>query len=131
MNGQAIVQLLGALGVAGMATAILNAIFGRKKMSADVVKTINEAADSAVKRTDADNARLRKEREELDVRLEGLEREASEAKAQARAAERRADRLTDALLAYVSYAGRQTDVIRALGGVIDDPPGIPEGLLAH
>lgn len=123
MDGQAIIQLLGAIFGAGVLTAIVNAFFQRKKMSADVVKTINEAADSAVKRVEDDNLRLRQENRELKERVEEVEEEA-------RTARRRAERLTDALISYVSYAGRQTDVIRGLGGVIEDPPEVPAELLA-
>lgn len=122
MDGQAIIQLLAAIFSAGAITAVINAVFGRKKMSADVVKTINEAADSAVKRVEEDNKRLRAENEELDAKVDA-------ATERARQAERRVSQLTDALIAYISYAGRQTDVIRALGGVIDDPPAVPAGLL--
>lgn len=131
MDGQAIIQLLGAIGAAGVVTAIVNAIFGRKKMSADVVKTINEAADGAVKRVEDDNARLRKENEALDEKVDDCAQKAREAEERAWHAERRADRLADALIAYVSYAGRQTDVIRELGGVIEDPPAVPEELSSH
>lgn len=121
-DGPAIVQLLGALGLAGVLSAIVAGLFGRRKMSADVVKTINEAADTAVKRVEDDNARLRRENKELDEKVDGaIER--------ARVAEQRVARLTDALVAYVSYAGRQADVIRELGGVIDDPPEVPAELL--
>lgn len=122
MDGQAIIQLLAAIFSAGAITAVVNAVFGRKKMSADVVKTINEAADSAVKRVEDDNKRLRGENEELDAKVDA-------ATERARLAERRVSQLTDALIAYVSYAGRQTDVIRALGGVIEDPPAVPAELL--
>lgn len=131
MTGDAIIQLLGALGAAGILGSVINAIFGRKKMSADVVKTINEAADSAVKRVEEDNKRLRLENHDLDVKVDGCIERARGAEERANAAERRAERLSDALIAYVSYAGRQTDVIRELGGVIDDPPVVPEELYSH
>lgn len=131
MNGQALIQLLAAVFGAGGFVAIVNALFGRKKMSADVVKTINEAADGAVKRAEDDNARLRAENRELDSRVDECESKAREAKDRAYRAERRADRLADALIAYVSYAGRQTDVIRELGGVIEDPPDVPAELSAR
>lgn len=122
MDGQAIIQLVGAVFGAGTIAAIVNALFSRRKMSADVVKTINEAADSAVKRVQEDNARLRLENKELKERVDEVEEDA-------RTARRRAERLTDALIAYVSYAGRQTDVIRTLGGEIEDPPEVPAELL--
>lgn len=128
-DAQSLVQLLGALLGAGALSAIVAGLFGRKKMSADVVKTINEAADSAVKRVEDDNTRLRAENTKLDEKVDKATEKARAAEARVYRAEQRANRLTDALLAYISYAGRQTDVIRGLGGVIDDPPAIPEGLL--
>lgn len=131
MTGDAIIQLLGALGAAGILGSVINAIFGRKKMSADVVKTINEAADSAVKRVEDDNKRLREENREHDAKIDACIERARAAEERANSAERRADRLSEALIAYVSYAGRQTDVIRELGGVIDDPPAVPEELYSH
>lgn len=131
MTGDAVLQLLGAFGFAGILGTVIQAFLGRKKMSADVVKTINEAADSAVKRVEDDNKRLREENKELDEKVDAFIAKAREAEEKALRAERRADRLADALIAYVSYAGRQTDVIRELGGVIDDPPVVPEELYAH
>lgn len=130
MDGQAVIQLIGAIFGAGALTAIVNALFSRRKMSADVVKTINEAADSAVKRVEDDNVRLRAENRELTQRVDDVVEQARQAESKAYAAEQRAVRLTDALIAYISYAGRQTDVIRGLGGVIDDPPAVPAELLA-
>lgn len=129
MDGQAIIQLLGAIGAAGAVTAVVNAIFGRRKMSADVVKTINEAAGGIVERVEADNARLRLENNTLDSKVDDVQAQVRAAERKAWEAEQRAHRLAEALIAYVSYAGRQTDVIRELGGVIEDPPEVPAELL--
>lgn len=129
MDGQAVIQLLGAVGGAGAVTAIVNAVFNRRKMSADVVKTINEAAGGIVERVEADNTRLRAENQLMDSRFDEIQAKAREAEQRAWRAEQRAHKLAEALIAYVSYAGRQTDVIRSLGGVIDDPPGVPDELL--
>lgn len=116
MEGAAIIQLIGSILGAGALVAIVNGIFNRKKLSADAVNVINEAATTAVSRVEHDNTRLRRENQETRLEL--------------REYERKVDRLGDALRAYVAYAARQATVIRTLGGVIEDPPSISEELLS-
>jgi hypothetical protein len=129
VDGEAILQLLGALGIAGAVSAAVNAFFGRKKMSADVVKTINEAAGGIVERVERDNARLRASEAELEKKVDHCETRVQQAESAAWTAERRAGLLADTLLAYVSYVGHQADVIRKLGGQVKDPPEIPDAVL--
>lgn len=130
MNGQAVIQLLGALGVAGVISAIINAFFGRKKMGADVSAKLNEAAGGIVERVESDNARLREENSKLDAKVDqGIEASRA-AEDRAFRAERRGDRLSEVLREYIAYSARQTAVIRSLGGTIEDPPEVPPELLA-
>lgn len=129
MNGQAVIQLLGALGVAGVISAIINAFFGRKKMGADVSAKLNEAAGGIVERVEADNTRLRDENMKLDDRVEQIILASRAAEDRAYRAERRADRLSEILREYVTYSARQTEVIRSLGGTIEDPPDVPAELI--
>jgi hypothetical protein len=128
VEAQEVIQLVAAIFGASAVTAVVNALFSRRKMNADVVKTINEAADSAVKRVTEDNIRLRAENHAMTSRVDEVIQKARQAQDRAYQAEQKASRLADALIAYVSYAGRQTEVIRSLGGVIDDPPEVPAEL---
>jgi hypothetical protein len=129
MDAQGIVQLIAAILGAGAITAVVNGIFGRKKMSADVVKTINEAAGSVVERIEDDNARLREENGRLHREVEAAVSVARRADDHAYSLDRRAQRLAEFLREYMLYARRQSDVIRSLGGTIEDPPEVPSDLL--
>lgn len=129
MSGAAILQLLGAGGFAAVLVAVINAIFNRKKMSADVVKTINEAAGGVVERVEADNQRLRNENQELEDEVRQATKTARLADDRAYAAERRSARLAEVLREYVDYTRRQSEVIRELGGRIEDPPDVAAELL--
>lgn len=84
-------QILIAVGGGGLGATIVglfNAFFGRKKMSAEATRVIEESASSAVKRVDADNARLRE-------RLEKLEAIVEELRGSVRSRDDRIDKLAD------------------------------------
>lgn len=117
VNGSAIIQFVGTLLSAGLLTSVIRAIQNRRKLPTNAVTVLQQAASTAVERTDADNARLRLENESVRVK------------------ERATDQLNaillDALQEQVAYSKRQTVVIRQLGGVIEDPPPLPPHLLTH
>lgn len=117
MTGAAIIQFIGTLLGAGLLTKVIQAIQDRRKLPTNAVTVLQQAASTAVERTDADNARLRLENDAVRVK------------------ERATDHLNaillDALQEQVAYSKRQTAVIRELGGVIEDPPPLPPELLNH
>lgn len=83
--------LLVAVGGGGLGATIvgvLNALLGRKKISADATRIIEESASSAVQRVEADNARLRKRVEKIEGLLE-------EFRSGLRTRDRRIDELSD------------------------------------
>lgn len=128
MDAQGVIQLVAAILGAGAITAVVNGIFGRKKMSADVVKTINDAAGGVVQRVEADNARLRKENHKLEEEVQAATRVARRADDIAYRAELRSRRLAELLQDYITYSMRQSEVLRELGGVIEDSPVVPADL---
>lgn len=117
MTGSAIIQFIGTLLSAGLLTKVIQAIQARRKLPTNAVTVLQNAASTAVERTDADNTRLRTENEAIRVK------------------ERATDQLNaillDALQEQVAYSKRQTIVIRQLGGVIEDPPPLPPELVNH
>jgi hypothetical protein len=128
VDAQGVIQLVAAILGAGAITAVVNGIFGRKKMSADVVKTINDAAGGVVQRVEADNARLRKENHKLEEEVRVATGVARRADDIAYHAELRSRRLAELLRDYIAYSVRQSEVLRELGGVIEDGPVVPADL---
>jgi xanthine dehydrogenase molybdopterin-binding subunit B len=117
LTGSAIIQFVGTLLSAGLLTKVIQAVQNRRKMPTTAITVLQQAASTAVERTDADNARLRVENEAIRIK------------------ERATDQLNaillDALQDQVAYSKRQTVVIRQLGGVIEDPPPLPPELVNH
>jgi hypothetical protein len=112
-----IFQFIGVLLTAGVVQWIARAIKKRREMPTTAVMTFQQATDLAVQRTEKDNVRLRAENGRLD--------------AEKRSVDHRNDVLLDALREQVAYTKRQTQVIRELGGHIEDPPPLPPELLAQ
>lgn len=147
-------QLLGASGIGGIIIAVANAIFNRRKMGADTTKIIEEAATSAVNRTEADNGRLREQlreiedrhrrevgeverrhqqeirsfREEHRIDRENDRHENEQLWRKARECEQEVAIVTNILRDYVGYARRLAAQVRRLGGQVEDPPELPESL---
>lgn len=130
MDPQVIIQIVGTILGGSVLAALLNAVFGRKKMSADVAARLNEAAGGLVERVEDDNERLRKENKALEEEVHKATATARTADERAYRAERRSERLAEVLRDYVAYAARQTVALRAVGGVIEDPPDVPVELMA-
>lgn len=83
----------------------------RRKLPTNAVTVLQNASSSQIELTRQDNERLRKDNRELDRRNDELDR--------------RNDVLLHALREQVAYSKRQSQVIRQLGGVIEDPPPLP------
>lgn len=116
LTARDVFQLVGTLVAGGVVQAIWRAVQKRRQMPTTAVSIIQQAAGTAVQRTEKDNVRLRAENDRLD--------------AEKRAVDHRNDVLLDALREQVAYTKRQTQVIRELGGHIEDPPPLPAELLA-
>ena len=112
MDGAEIVRLLGAILGSAVFTQLLQSWFGRKRMSADTVNLIQQAAGGITKVTAEDNARLRTENARLEERNDGLEE--------------RNDLLAHALRDQNSYCWRLAEEVRRLGGTVPDPPELPD-----
>lgn len=69
------ITALTSAGTVGLLTAVFQAIVGRRKLSADAARVIEESATSAVKRVEDDNARLRDRVEKVEKLLDDLRRE--------------------------------------------------------
>lgn len=115
MTAHDIFQLIGTLLTLGVVQRIARAIKKRRDMPLTAVSIFQAAADTAVQRTEKDNVRLRTENQRLDD--------------EKRSVDHRNDVLLDALREQVAYTKRQTQVIRELGGHIEDPPPLPPELL--
>lgn len=155
MTGDALIQLLGAIGGASVVTAVVNAIVNRRKMGADVTKVIQEAAGGAVALVQADNTRLREElatlksehaaeflalklettqearrlKTEHTVEVESLRGANEDLWRKAREQEQENAVLTDVIRDQADYTRRAASEIRRLGGNIEDPPELPMALL--
>ena len=105
MDGAELIRLLGAILGSAVVTQFLQSWFGRRRMSADTVNLIQQAAGGITKVTADDNARLRAENATL---------------------ERRNDLLLDALRDQNSYCWRLAQEVRRLGGTVPDPPELPD-----
>lgn len=133
-------QVLAAILGTGTVTTVVTWLLNRRKLSADTVKVIDEAAGSAVKRAEEDNARLRAEirevrtesreeilrvQEEYDV----LREEHEILWGKARGLERDNATLTDAVRDQIGYSRRLSAEVRRLGGTVPDPPELPISLV--
>ena len=85
-----IITALTSAGAVTLIATVFQALVGRRKLSADAVAVIEESASSAVKRVEADNARLRERVEKIETLLDELRKEL-------RSRDRRIDDLSDDL----------------------------------
>jgi hypothetical protein len=80
MDPEFVANMLFSVGGAAIVAAVINAIMGRKKLSAEATQIITEAAGGFVQKVEADNARLRSELSTAKARIDGLERREDEAR---------------------------------------------------
>lgn len=102
-----VIRLLGAIFGSAVVTTIAQGWFGRKRMSADAVNLIQQAAGGITKVTAEDNTRLRAENLKL---------------------EHHNDLFAHALRDQVAYCRRLAEEVRHLGGQVPDPPELPAEL---
>lgn len=107
MDGAELIRLLGAIAGSAVLTQLLQSWFGRKRMSADTVNLIQQAAGGITKLTADDNARLRIENAQL---------------------EHHNDLFAHALRDHIAYCRRLAEEVRHLGGSVPDPPPLPTEL---
>lgn len=120
--------VLAVLGT-GTVTTVIGWLLNRRKLSAETVKVIDEAAGNAVKRTETDNARLRQEMGEIRDDYDELREEHEILWGKARGLERDNATLTDALRDQIDYSRRLALELRRLGGQVPEPPDLPISLV--
>ena len=59
MNSAGLLQLLGSVGATTIFVAVINGVINRKKLGAEAVKVVSDAASGLVERVERDNERLR------------------------------------------------------------------------
>ena len=112
MEAAELIRLLGAVLGSALLTQVLQGWFGRKRMSADAVNLIQQAAGGITKVTADDNARLRQENAQLERRNGALERHNGA--------------MAHGLRDQNSYCWRLAQEVRRLGGEVPDPPELPD-----
>lgn len=105
-----LIRLLGAVFGSAVLTTVLQGWFGRKRMSADAVNLIQQAAGGITKVTAEDNVRLRTENSEV---------------------RHLNDVLVHTVRQQTAYSARQSDEIRRLGGHLEDPPPLPDEVVNY
>lgn len=110
-------------------SAIIQAIVGKKKMSAEATKIIEEAASSAVERSEREIQALTSRLERAEGTIASMGKQMSEMKDQMREKDRRVDDLedqvedlTDDLNAVVEYAIELRAKLRELDPNLKLPP---------
>jgi hypothetical protein len=122
-------QIVAAILGTGTVTTVVTWLLNRRKLSADTVKVIDEAAGNAVKRAGEDNTRLREEVREVREDYDELREEHEILWGKARGLERDNATLTDALRDQIDYGRKLAVELRRLGGVVPDPPDLPISLV--
>lgn len=107
MDGAELIRLLGAVFGSAVVTQLLQSWSGRKRMSADAVNLIQQAAGGITKVTAEDNVRLRAENRVL---------------------EHDNGALVHALRDQIAYSRHLAEGLRSLGGHVEDPPPLPDEL---
>jgi len=115
---QLILSLLTVLGVGSVLGATVSGLFNRKKLSADAVKIITEAASGVVKDLRDENARHIASNGVLVARLEALE--AREQERDQRERER-----DHAILLHGYWDQQVFTMARDQGLTLPDPPPLP------
>jgi uncharacterized protein YlxW (UPF0749 family) len=122
-------QILAAVLGTGTVTTVVNWLLNRRKLSADTVKVIDEAAGNAVKRAEEDNTRLRREVQEVRAEYEELRDEHEILWGKARSLDRDNAMLTDAIRDQIDHSRKLAVETRRLGGKVPDPPELPISLV--
>lgn len=130
MEPQVVVGLLSA-GITAVIVAVLNAIFNRRKLSAEATEIITKAAAGTVEQVVKDNESLRTRLAKVEAELEAMRATQSLVDQRERAHQEIEERYRWHLERWHRYAGRLIEEIRTLGGVVEDPPPLfpePESL---
>ncbi len=117
-----ILTLLVSTGVATIIVAIIQAVFNRRKLSAEATQIITQAAAGTVENIMKDNATLRTQMGVLEGKLNTLTIAVAAADRRERAHAAIEERYRWHLDRWHRYCARITDELRALGGKIEDPP---------
>jgi hypothetical protein len=115
-----ILRWVTSLGVAGVLVTLLNGLFTKRKMSADTMKVITEAASGTLKDVRDENTRLLARQITTDARLDALERENRD--------QAEHQRQTDALVIVHGEWDRQAFYALRIKGIeLPEPPPLTIG----
>lgn len=127
--GQMIITALTSAGFVALITAVIQAVVGRKKMSADAAQIIEQAAGSAVERSQKEIEALTERLEKAEGTIATMGKQMSEMKDQMREKDQRVDDLedqvedlTDDLDAVVEYAIELRAKLREIDPTLELPP---------
>lgn len=91
-------------GLGATIVGVLNALFGRRKLSADATRVIEESASSAVQRGEVEIGRLLTRVEKLEGTVETLKGTVGTLQEELRSRDRRIDELSDDVEDLLAYA---------------------------
>lgn len=126
---QMIIAALTSAGFVALITALIQAVVGRKKMSADAAQIIEQAAGSAVERSQKEIKALTERLEKAEDTITAMGNQMSEMKDQMREKDQRVDDLenqvedlTDDLDAVIKYAIELRTRLREIDPSLGLPP---------
>lgn len=115
-----VLRWLTSLGVAGVLVALVNGLFGKRKLSAEATKVITEAASGTLKDMRDENTRLVARQVTTEARLDTAERRITE--------QAEHQRKTDALIVVHGEWDRQAFyAARSKGITLPEPPPLTIG----
>lgn len=117
--GQTIIAALTSAGFVALITAVIQAVVGRKKMSADAAQIIEKAAGSAVERSEEEIKKLYARLVEAEKKIGQMDRDMSAMRVEMREKDRRVfdlehqvEDLTEDLIAMVEYIEEMHEDLR-------------------
>lgn len=128
MNSVVVIASLLSAGAATIIVALLNALFNRRKLSAEATQIITQAAAGTVENVMRDNAELRTRMGKLDERLAHLDAALELAERRERSHQADEERWRWHMERWHRYCGRLLAELRAAGvsQIEDPPPSWPE-----
>lgn len=120
-------------GLGATIVGVLNALFGRRKLSADATRVIEESASSAVQRGEAEIGRLLTRVEKLEGTVESLLSTTGTLRDELRGRDHRIDELSNELVAFREYSIQLRDALQAQDPTLrlpEPPPRIARHFLS-
>ena len=127
MSQELVLAILGSAGFTAIIGAVVNAIFNRRKLSAEATQIITQAAAGTVENVMKDNAELRLKIDKLEIALNKMQGVVELSEQRERINMITEERYRWHMQQWHRYAATLADEIRRLGGHVgDSPPDWPE-----